>query len=110
MELPIIYKNNYGELILEPLGDLMHVQEVDGRVVINDGYSYDIHTAAVIALITDNKSIQQCYNMEHKAMYCLLHYTPSRVRVAKVTIVKCNISNPHAEIERCHKSKSGYLL
>lgn len=103
MELPIIYKNRYGELILEPLGDIISIKDVVGNKIIADGYSYSTDDAATIALITDNKGIQQSYNMENRVFYCLLHYTPSTVRVAKITIVKSNVKDPHAEIENCRR-------
>lgn len=102
------YQNEYGELTLEPVSDLLHVSKVlsDDPLVRENMFSFE--DAEWIALITDNRGIQLSISRadNYQKGYVVIHESPSMVRIAKATILSRNLSigKPGEEIERVARS------
>lgn len=99
----IIYNNKFGNLIVKPITDYMHIDNIiiDNEIVQKD-CMFDIDTAEKIVLITENKNCQISTN-DKKWFYLVAHKSPSIVCVVKIVSINCYSKNPTQDIEDANR-------
>lgn len=96
------FSNKYGTLTVS-LSNPYHVSEIRLKN-IPDQYSIDI--LEKVALITDNKNIQEIFDASSKLGAFVVHDNSNTVRVAKIVSIKFPEDiNPTKELDRLVKSQ-----
>lgn len=93
------YKNEYGELTIEPVTDYVPISTVSFQKTpeVRENL-FDINTAEKVALITENRGIQVCFPLlagrGPNNAYVVIHKDASTVAVGKVTLndFQCELS------------------
>jgi len=92
------YSNEYGRLVLKPVTDVMPVRDV--RVDnIPQNARFDLETAEMIALISENHGLQLCVKSAEN-IGVVVHETPSTCWVARVQVIEYAGNRPADEIEK----------
>jgi hypothetical protein len=103
------YSNTYGSLQLEPIGPFKAVNTIRG-VDLPDDIKFSMDTAEKIALITDNRGIQLCFE-SFKKVYVIIHQGPSLAAVARIVNMEFDEKiNPAQEIDRLAKCQPSFVL
>jgi len=92
------YANRYGSATLSPVGPVMRVSDVIGASVIDAGHSFDLKTAAQLALVTGNVGLQLAYNMARRMCYVVKHHSPSTVQVCHLDKLECTEDDPDSTL------------
>lgn len=97
----ITFTNRYGFLTLETTGEFMPVSSIVGAE-LPDQVKFTLETAEEVALISENKGIQICFEMPLTGKaYVLVHKTQSTAAVAKIKRLRYTASDPACgELER----------
>ena len=66
------YKNKYGSVMLEVMGEYQHVSKFHAEDVPENCF-ISMDEAEQIALITDNLKIQECFSKDLKKIYIIRH-------------------------------------
>ena len=96
-----IYKNHYGIVELEFIGDIKHVNKIKCKDIKNK-FKYSIETLEKISLITNQKKIQLVLNPPKYSKGCILfHETINQVYLCKIKKLNyISRNNPQKEIEK----------
>lgn len=90
------YTSEYGTATLTPIGPELHVSRVDGTSIIDEGFGFDIDTAAKLVLITGNQHLQPAYNMSRRMCYVVYHHSPNMVQVCRLDKLNYIGEDPHS--------------
>ena len=104
----LTFKNKYGTLVIEPVGEVVYVRDIHGKDTPKELW-FDMDTAEKIALITENWHVQLCIH-SLKEVYLIAHTACEKAfRVKIVTLEYIGPANPMAEIERCNRCTPCYI-
>lgn len=96
----ITYKNKYGYLEFDVVGEYQDVTKISSKRVDAE-FFFDISTAEKIALITNNKDIQLCFTYPTNGTAFLVHHKSSGIAaVCRITKIEFdNKFNATKELE-----------
>jgi hypothetical protein len=91
LNTPVTYTNEFGEVILEPVTDYMHVSEIaHDKIPVIDDVLVSVDQAEQVTLITENCRVHMsfCFPFmpEDRAAYAVKYSCRNRAAVCRVTI------------------------
>lgn len=85
---PICFNNQYGKATLTPVTDTLPLSEVSFAKMpaLVRQVRLTVEQAEQLALISENKDIQICFNMHEKLHYVVFHVTANTVWLCQANI------------------------